>query len=84
MRIGTELNEYGTPVGVFQCQTCRERFTVCPDPVRDKNWKNCLSKKCDSYDPMRDANIIFDDPDLWERLHDSEVDVRKKSTGKYN
>lgn len=59
MRKGQRLNEYGTPVGVYECETCGTEFTVCPDPKKTEGWENCLAKSCDSYDPSRDADRFF-------------------------
>ena len=59
MKTGDELNEYGTPVSAFKCEFCGEKFTVCPKPKNDDDWKGCLSDKCISYDPGRDADKYF-------------------------
>ena len=63
MRKGTRLNEYGTVVGVYECETCGEEFTVCPDPRKEEGWEHYLSNECESYDPARDADKYFEDPD---------------------
>lgn len=57
------MNEYGTFVGVYECETCGQEFTVCPDPQQEEGWENCLAEDCDSYDPSRDADKYFEDPD---------------------
>lgn len=63
MRTGTELNEYGTPVAAYKCDTCGNAYTVCPIPENDEEWNNCLVEECASYDPKRDIDWMFpDDP----------------------
>ena len=54
-------NEYGTPIKVFNCEECGEDFSVCPSPDINKyqDWRWCLSETCSSYDPSRDADILF-------------------------
>ena len=60
MRIGLSKNEYGTPVSAHICDTCGGDFTVCPAASVDSpDWDNCLADECDSYDPGRDADILF-------------------------
>lgn len=55
------INEYGTPVGVFVCEACGEEFTVCPKPTNPENdvWRTCSAIDCSSYDPNRDAEVLF-------------------------
>ncbi|HSH23982.1 MAG TPA: hypothetical protein VLA13_00375 [Massilibacterium sp.] len=85
MRKGKKLNEYATEVGVFECEECGNEFTVCPNPQpeRDHMWKGCLAKECDSYDPKRDFDLFFDDPEKWDELHPEE-DVKKERTARWN
>jgi len=56
-----DLNEYGTPVTWFTCEFCGDEFSICPAKPEHghDNWKGCLSDQCDSYDPSRDADILF-------------------------
>lgn len=58
--LGTRQNEYGTTVSVHQCGTCAGEFTVCPPvPENSPGWGDCLADNCPSYDPARDADILF-------------------------
>lgn len=61
-RVANTFNEYGTPVTMFQCGSCKETFTVCPavDPKHDDQWVGCLADTCASYDPDRDGDKLFD------------------------
>lgn len=64
MFVERTTNEYGTAVDAYQCDTCKDRFTVCPaneDRTRDDQWTGCLATICASYDPARDADKLFDD-----------------------
>lgn len=61
--IGNTTNEYGTPVRRYECESCGEEFTVCPVPMSDEGWRNCLSEDCPSYDPERDVDSLFDGSD---------------------
>jgi len=64
MFIEVSRNEYGTAVDAYQCEACGDRFTVCPanaDRSQDGQWTGCLATTCDSYDPARDADRLFDD-----------------------
>lgn len=65
MKIKDDINKYGTPVTVFWCDTCGVEYTVCPKPKpeREHKWNDCLSPECDSYDPDRDADKLFDGDD---------------------
>ena len=63
MFIRDDVNEYGTPITVHQCDTgaCRREFTVCPavpPEIRDQ-WDHCMNEDCDSYEPMRDGDLYF-------------------------
>ena len=67
------INEYGTSVSEYLCETCFTTFTVCPAQPDDKQWENCLGPDCPSYDGKRDADKYFDQdrehntdsPDCW-------------------
>lgn len=58
---GMTVNDYGTPVSVHKCADCGTAFTVCPAVPEDKRdqWERCLGESCASYDPARDADILF-------------------------
>lgn len=57
------VNEHGTLVSLHTCDACEEEFTVCP-PVEHAAWGGCcLAEKCESYDPVRDADKMFDSED---------------------
>jgi len=60
-KVREDVNEYGTPVSVHNCQTCGGEFTLCPlIPDDDAHrWPDCLSPECESYDPHRDADLLF-------------------------
>ena len=62
MKTGTTFNEYGTMVSSHICDTCGNRFTVCP-PVKNKDWEDCLGVDCKSYDAKRDADKLFESGD---------------------
>lgn len=57
--IGLSTNEYGTPISKHICNQCGGEFTVCP-PSHYENNAGCGSTSCTSYDPRRDADILFD------------------------
>lgn len=59
--IKDDPNEYGTMTAHFICVVCKEPYTVtpAPDPQRRKEWIECMSEFCDSYDPERDVDILF-------------------------
>lgn len=55
-----DFNEYGTKISVHRCDTCESEFTVCPAvKPNSKNWEYCLADTCESYDPARDADVLF-------------------------
>ena len=60
MHTGYSTNQYGTPISTHICDTCGEPFTLCPgvEPERE-DWDNCLATTCDSYDPMRDVDLLM-------------------------
>lgn len=62
-RMGMTVNEYGTPVTKYKCETCDGVFTVCPAPTpdNDKYWQGCTAPECGSYDPNRDIDKWFDE-----------------------
>jgi hypothetical protein len=58
---GLGVNEYGTEVSLHRCDSCGDDFSVCPGVPPDKTneWDTCLSIACESYEPMRDAELYF-------------------------
>lgn len=62
-RIGMTVNEYGTTVTKYKCESCGDIFTVCPAPSPDKDvhWKGCTAPECSSYRPDRDIDKWFDE-----------------------
>lgn len=62
MRVAETFNEYGTPVTMYLCGSCKTTFTVCPavEPEHDDQWEGCLAETCASYDPARDGDKLFD------------------------
>ena len=85
MKKGEQFNEYGTLVGVFECDTCGTEYTVCPNPTNPDNFQNCLAPSCDSYDIKRDVDLLFDDPEKYNEIHGIEdAKVKQVPTGKYN
>ena len=71
MHLGYVNNEYGKRVSSHKCDTCKAEFTVCPPIEPDSlDWDNCLSEECGSYDPDRDADILF--------MSDKEIAKEKK------
>lgn len=61
MFVGYDNNQYGTKVSVHICDTCGDKFTVCPAVGDKPSWENCLRPECASYDPSRDADKLFGD-----------------------
>lgn len=61
MKLGVQLNEYGTPVALYRCEYCGEIFTVCPIPEDDSEWVGCQAPICASYDKCRDADRLFEE-----------------------
>lgn len=63
MRLRETVNECGTPVVEYRCETCGDTFTVCPAPPSedDDQWTGCQATICASYEPDRDADKFFDD-----------------------
>ncbi len=60
MHTGFSENEYGTSVSHHKCDACGDIFTVCPaGDVDSLDWDNCMALDCVSYDPDRDADILF-------------------------
>lgn len=58
---GVGVNEYGTLVSLHTCDTCGDEFSVCPEVPQDRadEWDGCMSVACDSYEPMRDAELYL-------------------------
>jgi len=59
MFLGYDNNMYGTKVSVHVCDTCGEKFTVCPAVGERPGWDNCATPECGSYDPYRDVDKLF-------------------------
>lgn len=58
--LGQQVNEFGTPVGTFECDTCGGGYTICPEPPVEQRWmwQNCMAPECESYDVSRDVGAI--------------------------
>lgn len=66
-----ENNEYGIRVSKHKCDTCGIEFTVVPGVDETSSaFDNCLADGCESYDPDRDAEILF--------MSDKEIAREKK------
>lgn len=54
-------NEYGTGTTFFVCDSCGDEYSITPAVKKDMlgDWQNCLSEGCASYDPHRDADVLF-------------------------
>ena len=60
MWVKVESNEYGTDTSHHVCDTCATPFTITPAAGKDeKGYESCCCDECDSYDPHRDAEILF-------------------------
>lgn len=63
MFVGNAFNAQGVLVSLHRCDTCGREFTVCPpiaeSEVEEKGWENCLDPSCESYDPMRDVDLLM-------------------------
>ena len=60
MKVADDFNEYGTPVSWHLCQTCGYYFSLCPAvSYAAPGWNYCMADECASYDPDRDADILF-------------------------
>ena len=57
-------NEYGTRVSEHVCLRCGGTFTVCP-AYAEEDWGGCLEPTCETYDPSRDADKLFDEGNEW-------------------
>ncbi len=88
MYLRESKNEYGTPVSFFRCGFCGKEYDVCPsveESMRD-SWAEggCQEDSCPSYDPKRDADILFmsDDEIAEEKplVHISMLSARKSKT----
>lgn len=64
MYLRESTNDYGTPVSVFRCDSCGVEYTVCPalreDERAQEDADGCLSEECETYDPARDVDRLFD------------------------
>jgi hypothetical protein len=63
MYLGKVKNPSGPGlVSKFCCDVCGDEYTICP-PVKDEaeraGWQTCMADTCASYDPNRDADILF-------------------------
>lgn len=58
--LGEGINEYGTAVSRFVCDTCGEEFTVCPAVTEEAWGGSCLAEGCGSYDLRRDIDLLWD------------------------
>ncbi len=60
MKIGEGVNEHGTKISLHTCDICSQSYTIVP-AVNDKSkgWESCQAETCPSYDPKRDADILF-------------------------
>ena len=65
-------NEYGTGTSLFECDTCGQPYTLTPaiKPENRGDWQNCMDMSCPSYDPHRDAEILY--------MTDAEIAKEKK------
>jgi len=68
---GERPNDYGTPTSVFECFCCGVEFTICPAVSDEKRrmyeQDGCGDAECDSYNPSRDANVLFGDYTMFNR-----------------
>ena len=79
MYIGSGKNEYGTIISKHRCEYCGIEFTMSP-AIKTKhfhNWRGCMSKECESYDPYRDFDLFFDDPEYYKILHSENVQFKR-------
>lgn len=55
-----QVNEFGTSVSAFECDTCGAGYTICPEPLVEQRWmwQNCMTPECQSYDVSRDVVAI--------------------------
>lgn len=63
MWLRDEGNKHGTGTSFMKCDTCDMEYSVIPkipqEERHDKGWQNCLTPECPSYDPHRDAEVLF-------------------------
>jgi len=52
-------NKHGVCVSHHICDTCKQEFSICPMPPNLSDWDHCYADNCESYDPERDADILF-------------------------
>jgi len=69
------FNEHGTPVSLFQCESCATTFTVCPAVPEDRRdqWTGCMADGCATYDEARDGEWM--DPLFRQRLRTHHRDL---------
>lgn len=58
IKVGEDVNIYGTPVSHHICCECGDMFTVCP-PSTEENFGGCLGENCESYDINRDVDALL-------------------------
>lgn len=61
MKLFESFNEHGIPVAHYLCNCCNTCYAVTPAPDKDDDWQACLAPDCESYDPSRDMDDLFDD-----------------------
>lgn len=68
MKVGESFNGFGTRISLHRCLYCGSNFTVTP--ATDNGFGlGCLASSCSSYDIMRDVDLMFDEPLIWQALH---------------
>jgi len=72
--VGEGINECGTEISIFTCESCGAEFTVCPVVPPDllDQWAGCMDEGCASYDVTRDVEIFWDALDDNELIHREE------------
>jgi len=77
MKLRDDINEEGIPVTWFKCDSCDTEYTICPaiKEGQEAGWNNCMTHECSSYDPSRDAEVLFlSDKEL--RSHNKLYDMK--------
>ena len=65
MWLGYNENEFNTEISEHLCDDCGSLFSLCPSvPSTAPGWDNCLSEDCESYDPSRDADKMFENGEV--------------------
>lgn len=61
MHLGFDYNKKGTRRSIHKCESCGTIFKVIPAiPItKSKDWDECMTPDCESYDPSRDADKLF-------------------------